>query len=232
MENSEQETPPEVDNIVDFNLDHIRICDCVYRTPLNMRTCPRCNQEYCPHYASKIDFTFCVYCFSDLVIEDSIIRKVVESKSLTGKKTFTRVMRARHIVFKGQDWMFAQARVTTLTDQELNDSILYHNTIFKEMINEMEARKIARNKQAMSKMMKGASLKIPNVAKKGTYTDGTIIGTDSTTITETTVKRTRITATQTNSVSVALNAIIAVLKAQGLNNEQIQNKLKAMAGGK
>lgn len=213
-------------------ITHCEFCKILPISPYNFKYCQRCGVDFCPHFASKIDFQFCIYCFYDMVIEDSIIRKVIESKSLTGKKTFTRVMRARHIVFKGQDWMFAQARVTTLTDQELADSIEYHNTIFREMINEMEARKIARNKQAMVKMMKGATIKIPNVAKKGEYTDGSIIGTDSTTITETTVKRTRITATQTNSTAVALAQIMSIFKAQGLNKEQIAAKLMAMAGGK
>lgn len=210
-------------------LERIYLCDCIHAENPQIRTCPRCQQEFCPHFASKIDFQFCTYCFHNFILEDSIIRKVIETKSLSGKKTFTRVMRARHIVFKGEDWMFAQARVTTLSDEEVGTSIEYHRTILGEMINEMEARKIARNKKALATMMKNASLKIPSV-KTGYNTDGSIIGMDSTTVTTTTVKRTRITAASTNSTAIALNAIIAVFKAQGLTEEQIKIKLSSMVG--
>lgn len=209
--------------------ESVRVCkECV---ELPTKECQRCGRDYCPHFASKQDFQFCVYCLHDIVIEDSIIRKVIETKSLTGKKIFTRIMRARHIVFKGQDWMFAQARINTLSDEELGNTIEYHRAIMGEMLNEREARKIASNKKALSTMMRNSTLKIPSV-KTGFNTDGTpieTIGTDSTVVTTTTVKRTRITATQTNSTQVALNAIIAVFKAQGLSEEQIKAKLIAMA---
>jgi len=236
---------PEIET-QDREQEHTRICSECSSPSVDMgnsqisshsfiHQCPRCSCDFCVHYASKVDFQFCIYCLHDFVMEDSIIRKVIESKSLTGHKTFTRVMRARHIMFKGQDWMFAQARVQTLSDQELADTIEYHRSIFGELLNEMEARKIARHKQSLTKMMRTASLKIPSV-KTGFYTDGTpmperTIGTDHTTVTTTTVKRTRISATQTNSTAVALNAIINVFKAQGLNQEQILAKLSSMAGG-
>src|SRR5882762_2906418 len=116
------------------------------------RQCNRCNLYYCPHFASKIDFQFCQYCFHDLILEDSIIRRIEETKSLSGKKIFQRIMRARHLVFKGQDWMFAQARVVDMTDDELGVTIEYHKAIFGEMINEREARKIAANRAALNKM--------------------------------------------------------------------------------
>lgn len=211
-----------------------RLCENCYVDLAQDRKCKRCGNSYCAHFASKQDFQFCIYCFHDLVIEDSIIRKVIETRSLTGKKTFTRVMRARHIVFKGQDWMFAQARINTLSDQELDDTIEYHRVIMGEMLNEREVRKITANKKALAVMMRNSSLKIPSV-RKGYNTDGTpidTIGTDSTTVTTTTVKRTRITATQTNSTQVALQAIVSLFKAQGMTEEQIKVKLIAMAGNK
>jgi hypothetical protein len=210
---------------------HQRLCvSCAYEKLCGWRICERCGFNYCPHFASKIDFHFCAYCFHDLVLEDSIIRKVIETKSLTGKKTFTRIMRARYLVFKGADWMFAQARVLNLSDEELNTTIEYHRAIMGEMLNEMEARKIAHNKAALAKMLRSSTLKIPSV-KTGLNTDGTLIGTDSTTVTTTTVKRTRISATQTNSTQVALAGILQVFKAQGLSEEEIKEKLLKMVGG-
>jgi hypothetical protein len=127
--------------------------------------------------------------------------------------------------------MFAQARVLDLSDDELATTIEYHRSIMGEMLNEREARKIAANKKNLAVMIKHSTLKIPNLKTK-TNTDGTdLIGMDSTTVTTTTVKRTRISATQTNSTQVALTAIIAMMKAQGLSDEQVKAKLIAMAGG-
>lgn len=204
-----------------------RACDlCISIGPL--KVCKKCHLEFCPHFASKFDFQFCIYCMHDVILEDSIIRKEIVTKSLSGKKTFTRVMKARHLVFKGQDWMFAAKRILDMSDEELGVTIEYHREIFGEMINEMETRKIANNKKAINKMMRNSTLKIPTV--RGMNTDGTIIGMESQVITETTVKRTRITATQTNSTQVALAGIIAVFKAQGLSGEQIKAKLMSMAG--
>src|SRR5271170_891346 len=98
------------------------------------RDCPRCGNVFCAHYASLTDQSFCVYCFHDFQIEDSIIRKTIETKSLTGKKTFIRVMKARHIVFKGQDWIFAHTRISTLSDEQLGMSSEYHADIKDQMI--------------------------------------------------------------------------------------------------
>src|SRR5215472_5161689 len=83
-----------------------------------IKSCARCKKIFCPHYSSKIDFQFCAYCFHDVTLEDSIIRRIEETRSLSGKKIFTRIMRARHLVFKGQDWMFAQQRVVDMTDAD------------------------------------------------------------------------------------------------------------------
>jgi hypothetical protein len=136
-------------------------------------------------------------------------------------------------MFIGQDWMFNQARILTLSDEDIENQILYHRETFDQMIAEREARKVARNKKSLATMMRNSTLKIPSV-KQGINTDGTpiegTIGLDSTTVTTTTVKRTRITATQTNSTQVALAGIIAVWKAQGLTDEQIKQKFMLMAG--
>ena len=197
------------------------------------RRCTKCNLIFCPHFASKIDFQYCQYCFHDLILEDSIIRRIEETKSLSGKKIFTRIMRARHLVFKGQDWMFAQARVIDMTDEELSVTIEYHKAIFGEMLNEREARKIAANRAALNKMHKNAaSMKIPSKTP-GLYTDGTPITAEPSVVTTTTVKRTRMTVSGANAIANALAGVIATWKAQGLSEDEIKAKLASIvAGGK
>lgn len=219
----------------------VRVCeDCIRRTGYDagceaehIHACKKCDRDYCAHNASKIDFQFCQYCFHDLILEDSIIRRIEETKSLSGKKIFTRIMRARHLVFKGQDWMFAQARVVDMTDAELSLTIEYHHAIFGEMINEREARKIKANRAALNKMHKNAaSMKIPSKTP-GLYTDGTPIEAGPSVVTTTTVKRTRTTVPGGNQIQLLLAGMIATWKAQGLGEDDIKAKLAAMvAGGK
>lgn len=235
---SSLEEQPQDPNIPNYAPPDEHICqECdIYITETKLwrdklRQCPRCKLAYCSHFASKIDFQFCLYCLNDIVLEDSIITKEVISKSLNGKKEFRRVMKARHLVFKGQDWMFAQARISTLTDEELGTTIEYHRTIFSEMIDEMEQRKITKNKLSLAKKNKDfkVSLKIPT--RSGFNTDGSVIGATSMTVTTTKVTRTKITGVQTSSLQVAMTAIKNVLKAQGLSADQIKAKLLAMAAG-
>jgi hypothetical protein len=165
----------------------------------------------------------------DVILEDSIISKEVTSKSLSGTKTFTRIMKARHLVFKGEDWMFAQTRILDMSDGDIDTTIEYHRAIMSEMLNEREARKIASNKLKLSKYIKSASGKIP--LKGGINADGTIIGTDSVSVTTTKVTRTRINATSTNSPKVALTQVVAMLRAQGLSADEIRAKMMSMIGG-
>jgi hypothetical protein len=195
------------------------------------RRCLRCDRLYCSHFASAVDPMFCTFCLSDITLEDTIIKKTVASKSLSGKKTFYRTMTARYLVFKGEDWMFAQRRVGTLSDSELELMIEYHREIKDRMLDERENRKIEANRAKLKKMitgMSGASGKIPG--KNGVNTDGSLIGLDATTVTTTTVKRTRISATQTNSAQVAVQQIMALLKAKGMTEEQAKATLIGMAG--
>ncbi len=212
------------------NSDHKHFCD---EYECELRTCKRCKQTFCGHYASPIDFTFCAYCMHDVVLEDSVIKKQVTTFSLTGKKKFTHTMTARHLVFKGEDWMFAQRRILSMDDNEIETTIEYHRAIMGELLDEREARKIAANKAKLAKVLKGmsgASFKIP--AKMGLNTDGSIIGTEASVVTETTIKKTKISATQTNSAQVAITAIVNMLKAQGKTSEQISAALINMANGK
>ena len=201
----------------------LRVCrDCQ-----TFKFCKKCDKAFCPHFASRIDFLFCENCFKDLILEDSIIRKTTTSTSLNGKKTFTRVQRARLLVFKGEDWMFAQRRITELSDEEFAITLEYHRAILGEMLNEYEARRIANNRKKFEKLVagaSGASMVIPT--RTGTNTDGTPI-----TVTETTVKRTKVSSIGPNKdVHAALAGVVAMFKAQGLTEEQIKNKILALAG--
>lgn len=203
-----------------------RICDGCGGFSLQ-KFCDRCGFSYCAHYASKVDTACCQYCFHDFVLEDTIITKEIRSKSLKGNKTFVRTMKARHLVFKGEAWMFAQRRVIEMTDEELATSIEYHREIFSQMMDERDARQIQKNRLALKRMVR-TSHDIYNPARDSGAEVGGIIGMRSTTIKTTRVTKTKITNQGGTNPALAMQALVNMLKAQGLTDAQIGLTLQTM----
>lgn len=191
----------------------------------SVHCCKRCNEEFCAEYASKIDQQFCLHCMSDVTLIDTTITKEVITKSLSGKKIFRRVMKARHLVFEGQDWMFAQARVTTLSVSELERTIEYHREILNAMLNEREVRRIKQNQANLKKLVSHTTKRAEAPEE---HADADIV----TTTTTTRVRKTTIRAAKTGDPIAAVASILASFKAKGLSDEQIRNALMAVGTSK
>lgn len=207
-------------------LEEPRVCDtCAGFFLDGKRYCARCYKIYCYHYASKIDTMYCQYCFHDFVMEDTILTKTIKSKSLRGNKIFERTMRARHIVFKGEAWMFAQRRVVEMTDDELLASIEYHREIYNEMLNEREVRSIKKNQLALKKLIR-TSTDQHNPSGLGV---GDIIGMKSATVKTTRVRKTTVVAQGGANPQLAIQAIVNMLVAQGMTQQQAMQAIAQMA---
>lgn len=114
--------------------------------------------------------------------------------------------RARKIEIGGLDWLFAQRKIRTLTDAELDMSIEYHRALQSAMLMEAEERRNAKaHRYANSKV---------------------VFSTPSATVTQTVSKKT--TTTNSNKQAAKLSALMQSLLSQGLTAEQ----LSAMLGGK
>ena len=217
-------TNGEIEILISF--PEPRICDgCEVFS--SGRFCARCGFNYCAHFASKVDTAYCQYCFHDFVLEDTIITKEIRSKSLKGNKTFVRTMKARHLVFKGEAWMFAQRRVIEMSDEELATSIEYHREIFSQMMDERDARQIQKNRLAIKRMVR-TSADIYNPARDSGAEVGGIIGMRSTTIKTTRVTKTKITNQGGANPMLAMQGLVNMLKAQGLTDVQIGLTLQTM----
>lgn len=222
-------TIAEPDIFPPFLLEEPRICKSCRGSSLNSyatRLCDRCGKRYCTHYSSKVDSIYCQYCFHDFVFEDTIITKEIKSKSLSGRKTFTRTMKARHLVFRGEAWMFAQQRVLDMSEEELVASIEYHREIFSQMMDERDARQIQKNRLALKRMVR-TSGDLNNPSRSDI---AGIIGLKSATIKTTKVTKTRIVAQGGANPMLAMQAVINMLKSKGLSEDQIKIALSAMVG--
>jgi len=177
--------------------------------PAEVVTCLRCGLPFCLHFASKIDVQYCVNCLSDISVSKSIITKTYEhTNEETGVKTFYR-RKAREIQIGGLDWLFAQRKISELTDTELDLTIEYHRNILSLMIGEQE-RKRAEKMHRYA----GVKMHIP------TPSDSTSVSNSTTT----TVKKTR--TISKNKAQEQIASILASMQAKGMSIEQIAQLLK------
>lgn len=170
-------------------------------------TCSHCEQAFCFHYASSVDAQYCVNCMSDINVQKNTISKEYIHRDEQGGVTSVYRRKAREVKIGGLSWLFAQRKITELSDVELDMAIEYHRNILSLMISEQEQR---RN----TKMHRYAGIKaIP--------TPTTTKVSDDTT---TSVRKTR-----TISKTKAEEQLAAVMKAKGVDMAAL---LKILNAGK
>jgi len=176
--------------------------------PTSVVYCERCGQAFCFHFASTVDAQYCVNCMSDITVQSSIITKTYEHKNdETGVHTFYR-RKAREIKISGLDWLFAQHKIVTLTDLELDLAVEYHRDILALMITEYESRRNAHfHKYA------GVKVTMPPLTK------------DRSIVTVTTRKTRTVSKTKAQE---QLAALVAQMLAKGMTPDM----LAALGGGK
>ena len=187
------------------------VCDCCLELNLTTKTvttCQRCEQAFCYHFASSVDPMYCVNCLSDISMQKSLITKTYEhTNPETGEHTFYR-RRAREIKIDGLDWLFAQRKITELSDVELDLMIEYHRNILSLMITEGEQRRTA-------KMHRYANVKMHIATPSSTTV------TDST---HTTVKKVR--GVSKNKAAEQMAALLKSMLAKGMTAEMIARMVK------
>jgi hypothetical protein len=187
------------------------VCDCCLELNLTTKTvikCERCEQAFCYHFASSVDPMYCVNCLSDISMQKSVITKTYEhTNPETGEHTFYR-RRAREIKIDGLDWLFAQRKITELSDVELDLMIEYHRNILSLMITEGEQRRTA-------KMHRYAGVKMRIATPSSTTV------TDST---HTTVKKVR--TVSKNKAAEQMAALLKSMLAKGMTAEMIARMVK------
>lgn len=107
-----------------------------------IRTCARCLNPFCLHYASKVEpLTYCVGCMSAIELTRSVVTKTYEHYDEVTDTLRSYTRRAREIRLSGDDWMFAQRRIRELADAELDLAIEFHRQYLMLLCAEQERRR-------------------------------------------------------------------------------------------
>jgi hypothetical protein len=97
----------------------------------------------CTHFASTIDPEKCVECLSDITLFKEVVEKEYVRTNDEGEVTSTYKKKAKRVRLEGLNWLFAQRKIVSLSDEELELSIEYHREILAGMLDERETRKNA-----------------------------------------------------------------------------------------
>jgi hypothetical protein len=198
---------------------HLTSTVCDVCLELNLTThscikCQRCEQAFCLHFASAVDAVYCVNCMSDISVTKQIITKEYVHRDDERGVTSIYRRRAREVKIAGLDWLFAQRRITDLSDMELDLAIEYHRNILSLMISEQESRRNVKMHRYA-----GVKVSIPTPATT------TVSNTSTTT---TTTKKTRVVSKTKQQEQLA--ALLKSITAKGTSIDQIAAMLKKGTG--
>lgn len=184
---------------------------------IRISRCTKCRSLYCTHFTSNIDPQYCVECLSDISLQKETVVKTytTESYDENTDTTTTSVYkrRAKSIKLEGLDWLFAQRKIVSMSDESLELAIEYHREILTGMMAEREDRKAKF-------MHRFAGIKAGHES----------VNVDSATSSSTVVKRTR-TISSTKASATASAAMQAML-AQGMDAASLLKMLEGLQGGK
>jgi hypothetical protein len=180
---------------------------------VKLARCSQCNAVYCIHFASNIDPTLCIECLSDVSLHKEVVTKTYVHESYDEEtdtlNTTEYKRKARSIKLEGLDWLFAQRKIVSMSDESLELAIEYHREILNGMLSEREQRKAEY-------MHRFASVK--------TVYPTTV---DGATSASTTVKRTR--TISSNKAAATANGLLQSMQAGGMNAAQILQMLEKIA---
>jgi hypothetical protein len=151
---------------------------------------------------------------SDISVTKQIITKEYCHRDDERGVTSIYRRRAREVKIAGLDWLFAQRRITDLSDMELDLAIEYHRNILSLMISEQESRRNV-------KMHRYAGVKVSIPTPSTT----TVSNTSTTT---TTTKKTRVVSKTKQQEQLA--ALLKSITAKGTSIDQIAAMLKKGTG--
>lgn len=113
---------------------------------VGIKSCARCLNPYCLHFASKVDpLHYCVSCMSAIELTRSVVTKTYEHYDEITDTLRTYSRKARDIKMSGDDWMFAQRRIRSMTDAEGMLATEFHRNYLMLLIDDQERR---RNEKA------------------------------------------------------------------------------------
>jgi hypothetical protein len=118
--------------------------------------------------------------------------------------------RAKSVRLEGMDWLFAQRKITTMSDESLLLAIEYHRALLTGLLDEREARRVKYAHRFAGEPLPKSHPCNPDGSK----------------ITKTVTKTTR--TVKSTKASATASGVVASLLAKGLSTEQMLQMLKAL----
>lgn len=112
---------------------------------IRIQRCVKCHGIYCIHFASGIDPQYCTECLAEITLHKEVITKEYthesydEETDTVTQTTYRR--RAKSLKLEGMDWLFAQRKIVSMSDDAMELAIEYHREILQAMVHEREDRK-------------------------------------------------------------------------------------------
>ena len=169
---------------------------------VGIKRCIRCDKAFCTHFSCTVaPLEYCINCMGDLELKREIVTKTVEKYNPFTDTTHVYKRRARSIHINGDDWMFAQRKIGSLSEVELELAIEFH----KEYLQLLGAEQDRKKAERLHKQSNVKTISVPN-------------GTVSKTVRET--KTT--TTTKQNKKADQLQALFEQLLLDGKSIQEIQ----------
>lgn len=196
----------QTDNLVEIvtpKLCYICLGNLQEYTPepnIPIKRCIRCGKDFCLGHSSKFEPEACCNCVSQIEIIDTVFEKTETDWDAKKDRLVTHTQRCRQIQLQGEDWVWNQKRISSLSDADLKLVIQYHKAVVSMIETELTERQV-----------------------KKFQTNAVIPGQSGLSVTKTTqTKTTRTVKPKTPD----LNALAEAIKKLGLTPEQ----LKAILG--
>jgi hypothetical protein len=181
-------------------------------TEIVFARCSSCDKIFCIHFASTIDQRQCVECCSDVSMFKETVTKEYICTDDEGNITSTYKKKAKRVRLEGLNWLFAQRKIVSLSDDELELSLEYHREILSGMLDERETRKNAF-------LHRYAGVPLPKMPSPDSSTEKT-----------TTTKRTKSIKSSKGDATAA--SILKALGATGMSPADILKMLQAKTSTK
>lgn len=121
--------------------------------------CLHCGKTYCARDANRLDQRYCAECMSEITIEDTTFTKTTTEYDEERDSTRIENHTCRDIRFSGIDWMFAQTRVTQMTDTEMSHELEYHRAMVHFLESELTSSSIKKYRMKVQNDLDGKHAK-------------------------------------------------------------------------
>src|ERR1700736_2793230 len=110
---------------------------------IRIQHCKQCELLYCVHFASNIDPAMCFDCLSDVTMLKEVVTKEYSHYNEETDVVTVYKRRAKSVRLEGCQWLFAQRKIASMSDDSLLLAIEYHRALLMGLIGEREKRRVA-----------------------------------------------------------------------------------------